>query len=472
LEHLILPPDQGGASEDEKKCFFINLYNALMVHSKLEIGADAVAAGSGVYNPTTSTKIVDGIVGTYGLLDFARNLGRVSYQLGGERDSDGRDPETEGNGGRGGSENSQVLLSLNEIEHGILRANRASVTNPNPPFDVMTKSTSDPAASVSLPSDPVLSKLVLQKCDPRIHFALNCGALSCPPIRCYEEAKIERQLDIATKSYLQSGEAFQIELNVDDDVLGSAGKSAEAEDVGKTAGKSAETVGGKSAETVAGNVNDVGIPGVGDGKREGKRDRDGKAPKRKSSPLKKGESMVKSVKFSKLFEWYREDFLDDGEELERKRKENEKTGRNAGGQGEGQGGGGETAQTEAGDPESNSRSRRQFSNSEVDEYMTYLKSIAGENNKFSHYYYFMLIRWILRYVDANSPEGRKLNLVLQGLMELKRERRRGGNGVSSGDSTGGEGSRIVVDEDAAGRILGSDVKFEWLDYDFTGNKLH
>ncbi|MEB3186225.1 MAG: DUF547 domain-containing protein [bacterium] len=38
--------------------------------------------------------------------------------------------------------------------------------------------------------------------DPRIHFALNCGAVSCPPIREYEAEHLDAQLAIATRSYL------------------------------------------------------------------------------------------------------------------------------------------------------------------------------------------------------------------------------------------------------------------------------
>ena len=42
--------------------------------------------------------------------------------------------------------------------------------------------------------------------DYRIHFALNCGAKSCPPIAFYKPDKLNMQLDMATKAYLQ-GEA-------------------------------------------------------------------------------------------------------------------------------------------------------------------------------------------------------------------------------------------------------------------------
>lgn len=44
----------------------------------------------------------------------------------------------------------------------------------------------------------------LDDCDPRIHFALNCGAESCPAIRAYEPDAIDEQLDLATRSYLDA----------------------------------------------------------------------------------------------------------------------------------------------------------------------------------------------------------------------------------------------------------------------------
>jgi hypothetical protein len=40
--------------------------------------------------------------------------------------------------------------------------------------------------------------------DPRIHFALNCGAASCPAIRAYEPDRIDDQLDLATRTYLDA----------------------------------------------------------------------------------------------------------------------------------------------------------------------------------------------------------------------------------------------------------------------------
>jgi len=44
----------------------------------------------------------------------------------------------------------------------------------------------------------------LDDLDPRIHFALNCGAASCPAIRAYEPAAVDDQLELATEVYLDS----------------------------------------------------------------------------------------------------------------------------------------------------------------------------------------------------------------------------------------------------------------------------
>lgn len=78
-------------------------------------------------------------------------------------------------------------LSLDAIEHGILRRSAwrlglGYLRNP-------------------LPSRFEGAQRV-ERVDPRIHFALNCGAASCPPIAAYEAARIDAQLDRATRAYL------------------------------------------------------------------------------------------------------------------------------------------------------------------------------------------------------------------------------------------------------------------------------
>ena len=49
-------------------------------------------------------------------------------------------------------------------------------------------------------------KFVLEKADPRIHFALVCGSNSCPPIDVYEERKIDEQLDLVSAAFISSDE--------------------------------------------------------------------------------------------------------------------------------------------------------------------------------------------------------------------------------------------------------------------------
>lgn len=51
----------------------------------------------------------------------------------------------------------------------------------------------------------------LEDLDTRIHFALNCGAASCPAIRAYEPAAVGDQLDLATEMYLDSTAAYDPE---------------------------------------------------------------------------------------------------------------------------------------------------------------------------------------------------------------------------------------------------------------------
>lgn len=46
-------------------------------------------------------------------------------------------------------------------------------------------------------------KMRVKNLDPRIHFALNCGARSCPRIMPYSGKTITKDLDLVTKSFLQ-----------------------------------------------------------------------------------------------------------------------------------------------------------------------------------------------------------------------------------------------------------------------------
>ncbi len=80
-------------------------------------------------------------------------------------------------------------LSLDDIEHGILRRSKIkwSLGYLNKPFPSKFE-----------------EKFRVELLDNRIHFALNCGAKSCPPIAYYDPEKIEMQLELATMHYLKS----------------------------------------------------------------------------------------------------------------------------------------------------------------------------------------------------------------------------------------------------------------------------
>lgn len=75
--------------------------------------------------------------------------------------------------------------SLDDIEHGILRRNARKPLSISRPF-----AADDPRAGWA-PAER----------DPRIHFALNCGAKSCPPIRTYGEDTVDRELRLVSRDY-------------------------------------------------------------------------------------------------------------------------------------------------------------------------------------------------------------------------------------------------------------------------------
>lgn len=50
--------------------------------------------------------------------------------------------------------------------------------------------------------DDVEKDLMWEEIDPRIHFALNCGAASCPHVAVYDPQRVNEQLDKTTENYL------------------------------------------------------------------------------------------------------------------------------------------------------------------------------------------------------------------------------------------------------------------------------
>ena len=135
-------------SREGKLAFFINIYNALVIHGNIERGT-----------PTNT-------------LQRYKFFSTVSYNIGG------------------------LLFTLNDIENGILRGNKPSMaTLYLTPFGK---------------NDPKLDH-ALAKVEPKIHFALNCGAKSCPPIKTFTSEDVDKELETATESYLENDDAIIID---------------------------------------------------------------------------------------------------------------------------------------------------------------------------------------------------------------------------------------------------------------------
>ena len=93
-------------------------------------------------------------------------------------------------------------FSLDDIEHGILRANR---DHPSALFNLLMARRVH--RKMFSPNDPRLN-FVVKKFDPRIHFALNCGASSCPPISAYTPDNVDLGLERASINFINSSETI------------------------------------------------------------------------------------------------------------------------------------------------------------------------------------------------------------------------------------------------------------------------
>ena len=125
---------------DQRLAFWVNLYNTGVIHGVIELGLQ------------------------HSVKEVSWFFDRITYEIGG------------------------YLFSLNDIEHGILRKNRRHPYRLFKPFKK---------------KDPRLGFAVVPM-DPRIHFALVCGARSCPPIGFYEAEQIDFQLGLAATSFINS----------------------------------------------------------------------------------------------------------------------------------------------------------------------------------------------------------------------------------------------------------------------------
>ena len=143
--------DLRALARDERVAFFVNIYNALVVHATAAEG------------PPTS------------VLKRAQFFSKIKYCIGG------------------------MTFSCDDMEHGVLRGNAVS------PGSVLALVGLRCLASRTFAArdDPRLA-LVIEDVDPRIHFALVCGAKSCPPIRVYSAANLEEGLAGAAEAFCES----------------------------------------------------------------------------------------------------------------------------------------------------------------------------------------------------------------------------------------------------------------------------
>ena len=132
--------------ESEIKAFWINLYNTIVVDGIIALGINS------------SVKEVTGF------------FKKVSYVIGGQK------------------------FSPDDIEHGILRANAR-----HPVYFLRQFGAGDPR-----------KKFTVSDVDPRIHFALVCGARSCAPIQFYTPERIHDELEMASLNFVNSSEVIVI----------------------------------------------------------------------------------------------------------------------------------------------------------------------------------------------------------------------------------------------------------------------
>jgi len=81
------------------------------------------------------------------------------------------------------------LVSLEDIEHGVLRRGATIYTLGHVRTLWLRR--------------VFVRRFAVKSVDYRIHFALNCGARSCPPVMPYTAQALNEQLDAGTRDYLQ-----------------------------------------------------------------------------------------------------------------------------------------------------------------------------------------------------------------------------------------------------------------------------
>jgi hypothetical protein len=127
-------------TRQERLAFWINLYNVIIIHGVIALG------------------IRDSV------REVRNFFKRVQYRI--------RD----------------MFFSPDDIEHGILRGNSRPPNSLLRPFSW----------------DDKRLQYIIKPLDPRIHFVLVCASSSCPPIGIYTAEDMDRELDIAAGTFLNT----------------------------------------------------------------------------------------------------------------------------------------------------------------------------------------------------------------------------------------------------------------------------
>ncbi|SER54944.1 DUF547 domain-containing protein [Natrinema salaciae] len=93
---------------------------------------------------------------------------------------------------------SGVWLSLNDIEHGLLRSSKQ-------PWGLGYVPRVFPSSFER--------QFRLAECDPRVHFALTHAAGHCPPIAVYSPRDVDEELDIAIEWFLEENVTYDSGAN-------------------------------------------------------------------------------------------------------------------------------------------------------------------------------------------------------------------------------------------------------------------
>jgi glutaredoxin len=136
-------------TNEEKLAFHLNTYNLLVKHAFAKLG-----------RPESIIK-----------RDFF--FSNISYNIAGD------------------------VYSLNDIENGILRGNKKPAG-----FHIYRSFSS---------GDPRLDNII-EHPDPRIHFALNCGAKSCPPVKEYTKEAVLEELRVVAIAFCMSEENVDVDV--------------------------------------------------------------------------------------------------------------------------------------------------------------------------------------------------------------------------------------------------------------------